>query len=509
MKMRRRNFLYAVGIVLGIITVLRIWKTHPTNALKETAEKKEVQRNLIVLSKVSASSIKNNGTRPVGRSNPHSLSMLHKKWTSKLQCNNDTLGYDADVTVLTGINNAQRTGYVLVLKFNEQLTKASENLFSLQCWAKTLFVNIVEPFLMNSYFVVPLDETQKDLLSFRDIFDIKVWSLLSAKHTFAPLATWNDFVKKAPRLLIVVRFKYITSSEYKKRRDSHDKMTHLAVNTEYKTGCPRISPELSGKIDYLRTRHNFTVIREVCFNFAQGDELTLLQFNRHIYRGLGPKTVSVLMEEWKGFTSSENGKHVSLFDACWLPTVVHPISYKWPSQKLICDAKKYKQRYLNGQDYITLMVRTEKIERLISTGDINSMSKCLNQTLKRWRKLIVYKGINQTFLSMDIGKYGSYSLMEKKNDLKYHPYMHLYEAFIKELFGRYATVRSWELGFEMVTSSHDSGYIGSLQKTIATESNCIVFTGGGSFQKHTKYIHERINKLGKCNVIVHECSRGL
>lgn len=405
-------------------------------------------------------------------------------------------------------NSAKRTGYILVASFREQQTKASDNLFGLQCWAKTLFVNIVEPYIINSHFVVPMSADQTSLLRYRDIFDLDVRQLLTAQHKFAPLASWDDFSSKASRKVIVVRFKYLSAKMSKfKRKNSNESVTHLAVNGSYKEGCD-INAEFSRKIRYLRRELNFTVVREVCFNFAQGDELTLFQFNRHLYGGLGPKTVTVLMEEWRGLGSMENGKRVILFDACLPSSYVQSVTYSWPSQQLICDAKRYRQKNLRTANYISLMVRTEKIVSLDSSREF--MAGCLNETLKVWRGLVASTGLQKTFLSMDIGSYGSNTL-EQNGDSKYYPFLDLYRAFIRELFGPHATIKSWELGFEQAAVKRDLGYIGSLQKTLSAQSRCVVFAGGGTFQKHAQHIYERVNhgKRKPCLKILHRCSRGL
>lgn len=317
----------------------------------------------------------------------------------------------------------KRTGYILVVSFHEQQTKASDNLFGLQCWGKALLVNIVEPFIENSHFVVPLrDNLNTELLRFGDLFDLDVWQLLTAQYKFAPLASWNDFLIKAPRQLIVVHFKYLTSKN--RKSSNNESVTHLALNSNYKGGCV-INTELSKKIHYLTSEHDFRIVREVCFNFAMGDELTQFQFHRHLYGALSPGAVTVLMEEWRGLGTIENGKRVVLFDACLLAMHVQSMAYSWPSQQLICDAKKYRQKYLKTANYISLMVRTEKILSLDNSREF--MSNCLNETLKAWRELKASTGTKTTFLSMDIGNYGSDSLEQRK----------FYWICTRCLYGRY------------------------------------------------------------------------
>lgn len=440
------------------------------------------------------------------------LSALLQKSTSRLQCGSKTDhdksndDYKDVLGNLAELNSASHSGYILVISFHEQQTKASENLFGLQCWAKSLFVNIVEPFVENSHLVVPLNSTQKTLLKYRDIFDLGVWQLLSLQQELAPLASWDSFLAKAPRQLIVVHFKYLTIMRYKQLKDQNESVTHMAVDGTFKDGCHETSPELFRKIKFLTELHNFTVIREVCINFANGDQLTLFQFSRHLYGGIKPDEVTVLMEEWRGFSYLNNGRRVALPDACPLSSSVHSLTYTWPSKQLICNAKRYRQKYLKTSNYITVMVRTEKMVSMNTSQEY--MANCLGETLRQWQLMKTTYGVEKTFLSMDIGVYGSYSLLEK--DYRYTPFVHLYEEFLRKLFGPQATMRAWEMDFEAVALQRDSGYIGSLQKTVAAQSRCIVFTGGGSFQKHTKYMYERVTGKKKwCVKVINECSRGI
>lgn len=428
------------------------------------------------------------------------LKALLQQSTSKLYCSSRTRTLYNSISAVTGNHQqSSRTGYILVLSFREQQTKASDNLFDLQCWARSLRVNIVEPFVENSHLVVPIpaNSSTTQLFKFGDIFDAEVWRLLSMQHNFPPLTPWEAFYTNAPRELIVVRFKYRTYKMGLQKGTSRTTTPHNEL-------C-EISEELRAKVEYLTKTHNFVVVREVCINFVSGGDLTSRQFNQRIYDNFEPESVTVLMEQWRGLSPQEGGRRVSLSNAC-SGTSMASMPYAWPSQKLICDSRKYKQKFFQGKEYISVMVRTEKMGRVGTSQEF--MSSCLNKTLNEWRALKASTGVTNTFLAMDIGHYGSYSLVGKNND-KYHPFVHLYTDFIKELFGEDATIESWESTFESIVPRKDMGYIGSLQKAVAAQGKCMVLTGGGSFQKHAKYIHERVGKKQSCVQIVQSCSRGL
>ena len=428
---------------------------------------------------------------------PARIDSAKTKRTSSYDCQNpNTAPQLASENVES---NKHRTGYVLALTFREQQTRASDNLFSLQCWAKTLSVHIVEPFMRDSCLMIPMNDDQQKMMRFSDTFDIKAWQGATSKQGFAPLAGWEKFLAEAPRELIIVHFRYVHQATHKLWKEQGINLPHLAVDDTYKSGCVPDEDSVT-KIQYLTSKYNFSVVREVCFNFNHGDELTLYQFNTHLFGEFSPKDVTVLMEEWRGLKHEVNGKRVVVYDACWTEIPVLSLQYSRPSQKLLCDASQYRHKYLRSA-YIAVIVRAEKIPSL---NDENSLTKCLNKTLDVWRQLRRTSGIYLTFVSMDVGKYGSKGMKQSDQNITH-------EAFFKQIYGPRASIKKWEHTFESVTDARDSGYIASLQKTIVMEAKCIVFVGGGSFQRHTKYLYEKLHpdRKKRCIQIVQGCTRNL
>lgn len=394
--------------------------------------------------------------------------------------------------------SSKRSGFVLCLTFREQQTKAATNLYSLQCWAETLLVSIVEPFLQDSRMVVPLHPSQESLLRFSDLFDVRQWDKLTTVLGFAPLASWDAFLSDAPRELIVVHLHYSSVHSIQRRITSGEKATHLAFSNAYKEGCVR-KEEFEERLKYL-TEHNFNVVREVCINFEHGDELTLFQFNSHIFGPYHPRDVTILLDEWRGFTPGDNGKRVLVNDACWTYDSTRLASYLKPSQQIHCDAQKYQEMFLHGSDYIAVIVRTEKIEQ-VKSMDVH---QCLQWTVDQLEAVRNKTRLNRVFLSMDIGKYGSSGTRE--HDLRD------YQHFLTSIYGTGASTELWERSFELVSDVREAGYIAALQKVLVSEARCVVAVGGGSFQRHTLTLHKYASKVkgrSACVHVVKECSRNL
>lgn len=460
----------------------------------------------------------------LGKTSTKTLSVLFNKVRQltlfHLQCNYAYKGVyqtfidRVDILTLTSILPRQfqvvqnRTGYVLSLGYREQQTKASVNLFSLQCLAKALPVYVVEPFVQNSNLVIPLEvnNSNANMLRFRDVFDIVTWQSMASIKGLAPLAGWDRFLSEAPRPTIVVYFKYPKYESLMKQKDSGEKRTQLATDDRYTKGCS-MSHELMQKIKFLSDTYSFQVVRKVCFNFEFGDALSLSQFNSHVYARLQPGEHTVVMEQWRGAYNIESGNRVTIQDACLIKTTVDPTLFTWPSYRLLCDADSYKQKYLKSDDYIALMVRTEKFKTKSVGTNISLIEKCLNKTLQVWWDLQASQNLTTTFVAMDVGTYGSRTLTsDRKYRHEYKPHLPLFERFFKEVYGPQFSIRKWESRFESVAHSHDSGYIGSLQRTLVSKASCVVFTGGGSFQKNAKYMYEKIHKKNQCVRIVNQCT---
>lgn len=387
----------------------------------------------------------------------------------------------------------QRTGYVLCMAYREQQTKAAFSMYSLQCWAKTLLVNIVEPFVYESRLVIPLDSSQNQMLAFGEVFSLPYWDVLTAKFGFAPLAPWREFLSHAPRDVIIVQLQYKKATE---------NQTQTAALASYKDGCDDMQ-RFSNQMTYL-TRYGFKIVREVCINFLNGKELSLMEFNSHIFDTHKPKEVTVVINEWRGFSPQENGKRVRISDACWLRNSARSSLYLQPSPQIYCEARKYQQMFLGrGHNYVSVIVRTEKVRQ--STLSQVGMMECLSKTIEKLRFVQKKTNLTATFLSMDIGKYGSSSRASNFKNFDYND-------FISSIYGNGASVAMWERTFEEVTINHEPGYIALLQKVLVSEASCLVVVGGGSFQKHAVVLHRLASKRRKeapCVHVVNSCSRNM
>ena len=394
-------------------------------------------------------------------------------------------------------------GYVVVLKVYEQQTMASGNLLQLQCWASMLNMSVVTPFMKLSNIETPLDEArQKTHLSIWDTINKTHWHEHTQAHGYLPLVEWEDWLKRAPRKLIVVQFKHPLLSRVKEKKQQGIEFPHPLSGDAYSRGCE--FKFISGKALTFLKANGFIIIRKVCFNFRYGDGFTFSQFQQHLFGKYEPGQVSVLIDMWRGLNEPQR---VLIMDK--ICREKHPFREQvQPSSRLLRDAQIYKDRFLGPDDYIAVISRFEMTglsrQHVMQNDTHSEIPHCIAVTLSQLNQLRTDTGIENTFLSIDIGKYGSSSFAKKKY------YNHLPEMmeFVRKVYRERMVMADIEHTLEQVSRTTDSGYIASLQQLIVTRAKCILFVGGGSFQRHALHMYQELHPdlEDQCIHVVKSCT---
>ena len=394
----------------------------------------------------------------------------------------------------------ESTGYVMAVNYWEQQTSGSRNLQNLQCWAGQLNVRVVEPFFSRAIITSPLITPLPDkLISFGDFFNLSDWNQNSRRHNHSELESWNTFLRDAPRQVIIVRFNHVNwNSVEENRKNVHDNPSLYPLPSDrHKTGCSTSWPK---ETNYLFFRqHRFLTVREVCFNFMYGDRITNRQFVREIYGENSPSTVTVVFRTWRGTGSAPR---ILVSDSnCYNTNLQLFIP---PSVRVVRDAQQYIDTYLDNTNYIAIMARMEKTKITLRRPGI--IHDCFQKIIQYWTDTKKEANItNKTFLSIDIGKYGSNSFQTTgdETDLKTE-----FKNFVANLYGGALTVHDWEHTFEEVTGTNESGYIALVQKVVVSKAKCVIFVGGGSFQTHAHnlYTKNHPTPASQCVRVVSECT---
>lgn len=419
----------------------------------------------------------------------------------------------------------ETAGFVVALKIYEQQTMASGNLMQLQCWAKLLNLAVVKPFMKDSFLSTPMDDTKHyTMLTLDDTFDMDDWSQHTAKLGYAPLVDWYHFVKNAPRDVIVVQIKYPTLTHVKAIRSQGLPFPHPPRGDEYKEGCRFKMLSSSGKLGTALRAKSFRVVRKVCFNFLTGDELSLEQFHSDILGEYQPGNVTIIFDEWRGI--KENQRILLQGDFC---REEHPYrEYLKPSHRLLKDAEAYAKRFLiqdsttaasnnslannssssSSSDYLAIIARYEMtgLTRSLKQGNDSHaiIPYCLQLTMETMEWMQWKSGLRSTFLSIDIGKYGSHSFGQKN----YFNHLADMESFVRQVYRGKMDIREWERTFEAVAHTTDGGYIAMLQEVLVVRAKCIIFVGGGSFQRHAFNLYTELHpdEDERCYRVIEKCT---
>ena len=359
-------------------------------------------------------------------------------------------------------------------EYCEQLTVAARSLELLQCWARKVGIShVMEPFIMGTVFRSPPRGQERDSLRFNNVYDLDNWNGMSRGKKYPPIVTWEDFLEHAPRNLIVVDVAYNSLC-----------MLAEKERTEIK-GCsvPTSLNDLVSKLE----ENKFKVVREVCLDFsAHRRMITMKEFHDQIFDRHKSANSTVLFSEWRGFSSNRVRVQSS---GCELQYSTMKAS---PSKQLVQDVDSYIEKHLGSSPgYVAVVLRIEKAKKLNKPPDY-----CFQQTLEYWERMVRDTGINTTFLSTDIGKFGSKSYNSNNSD-------QFFSSFFDTLYGKKMTIEQWEATFE--GSSSHPGYVGVLQKVIASRAECVLFTGGGSFQRHLLQLYHERHPGKDCVYVVRTC----
>ena len=423
-----------------------------------------------------------------------------QQFTNHLQMSTPTKHSSLDLSTSPMSNS-----YVLAESYWEQQTSGCRNLQNLQCWAGKYGMRVVEPFVEKSVLHTPFVTMKPSALKFSHMFDLECWNMESSKLGNSKLVQWNMFVQQAPRDLIVVQVNYNSASD----NNNKTRLSQNSSKPRYLQGCPNIKNWPNDKQMTTLTKLKFNIVRRVCINFEYKDSLTLDEFHNVIFGEYGDKSASVLFRQWRGLGT---GRILVKKGGCSNTGIQENMQV---SKRVIRDAESYTHKYLSSRQdgdthttrnesaYIAIIARLEKSKITFQRRE-GIIPFCFEQLLSYHSKVVRASSLSRTFLAIDIGKYGSHSFRNTgdSSDLDEE-----FRKFFRKLYGNELSISDWEGTFEDVSHTTDPGYIALLQKVIATKADCIIFVGGGSFQKHALKLYQSNHQLENwCIHIVKECT---
>ena len=368
-------------------------------------------------------------------------------------------------------------GFALALSFHDQQTWACGNLYSLQNWASSLNLSVLEPFLLSTQLGIETAPGQSPhQLPLSTLYDMHHWNEVGRLDGNSPTVSWSCFLHQAPKKLVLVK-------------------NGLVVR-----GCNTAS--LRTQTNFLVELFGFRVIRELCLpaTSSSSSRLSVTEFNQRILGGLTAREVTIVYSEWSQHTV---GSILDLSSA-HIPVALSRVLPLRPSKMIERDADAYISRYLNGGQFVAVLFRSEWLKMYSGVAEFNeTLHECLENTLNSMKRAGESSETQAVFLGLDVGKYGSVTVEPAKEKLTR-------EALGKNLlpltqFNSFAT---WEQSFDSVSQHPVPGYVALLQRTIAARGSCLLLMGSGSFLRQAleqyKSTHSQsrlcyLTTEGKCN----------
>ena len=385
-----------------------------------------------------------------------------------------------------GVTRDGPQGFVMAIDFVEQQTAAVRSLLSLQCLVGPYGLGVVEPAISKSFLGAPLSNKTVEFW-FHNFYDIREWNEFSSSHGYSPLVKWSHFLSHAPHETVLVSFKHVWP-KYLAREAKLEGNNYGLLG-----GCSS-----DGYTEEKLKRFNFTVVRRVCFNFASGEHLRDNErFISYLYGDRSPSSTTVVFTQWRGIVRKSSRVFIA-GSKCDINSL--PQCAVGPSTQLRKHIELYQQLYLGGAPYIAVVARMEKLMRLRRKND-GLVGRCFRKLLLNLNRTRTELGVSGSFLSIDVGQFGSSTFKNVSNTPFVQRYFHV---CFKSVYGDSTTVGMWEESFRSVAMTTDSGYIAALQKGLAVRAECILFLGGGSFQSHIQLLYT--NRYGgKCVMYDPEC----
>ena len=427
--------------------------------------------------------------------------------------------------------DVKSTGYVLALNYYDQMTSATRRLFCLQCWATLMNMSVVEPFLLGSRFGLGR-AALRDLeavanrtvtMRFGDIYDLHQWNLwTNKKYRYRPIARWNEFITLAPRTIVYVHVNYYRSIKPKKierpldedesMRDSHEPPQIRECFRELNNSAKDLLHHANGALQWgeLTTflqKYNFHFDRAVCIDFHLSEHGVIPNsvFTSAVLQGVSPHNVTLIFSDWRGLSSTDsqlirvNGTHCR-------PKVIdsHELSHVQHSLSIRTAAEDYIKKYIENDNFTAVMIRSE-MAMMGTVVNNASVTVCFKNFSDAWKTFQQANGINNTFFSMDVGRFGTSSLTQRTPQTA--SIFQQIEAFFSMIYGTGTSLESWEQSFFDVSPVLTAGIVAMIHQEIAARSTCLLLLGGGSFQTVTRGLYMQyhsgrrmcISQITKCN----------
>lgn len=306
---------------------------------------------------------------------------------------------------------------------------------------------------------------------------------MSVEYNFSTLESLQSFWEHAVKDIVYVYIKY----------------------NLYPTAC-KTGTSVTGRKWYkLLTEKGFRIIKTVCIDFtaaAPSHVMSRESFQDKIFEGVG-RNVTVVFEVWRGIRSSYNGTKCSdrltkMANLKWSPNPISKISYmplnsETPlvaSPRIHGFVEQFISEYLSGLQFITIMLRTEKLNRTVTSQPLANNNSCANRILSDWKKMVEGRNITQTLFFTDTGFHGRPG-WKNLNATAFSQYIH-------DGLNLALSLNKLNSVLEGMIGSKDSIQIAAFHQQLVARASCVIMVGGGSFQTYALHMYAHLHKGREC-----------
>ena len=374
------------------------------------------------------------------------------------------------------------------------MTRGIRNMMLQQCWGASLghgTTYIVEPFLSHSNlyhsssFWTRLDKGElHEAAKFSEYYDLQYYNEKSLEDKSLKLVTWENFLKDAPRNSVVLVVP--------------EQSCGLGSNKHISSGVKLLSncSFTSSFRDFIvgLEKYNFRIIKTVCVHCSQlASPINIRELHSEIYQA--GQRISLLINTGRNFAATSSWLRVP--SVCRLHQSPSTSMRLRPSLSVINHTRYYKRTIIGNKCIVALMLRIERflMQQRSQRTIQNNLTSCVNTALKIHDKIRKEKNAG-TFLTLDVGRFGSHvmqhslavSRLASQGGDTMESITSLAKDTIKHIYNGRFTLKTWEETFvEASGGITEMGYIAMLQRNIATEADCLILMGGGSFQQVAAY----------------------
>ena len=384
-----------------------------------------------------------------------------------------------------------RYGYIIVFQYSGWIGGGTGALLQLQCYVKMndLPMQVVEPAVENSKFHAVLNERK---LRFSDLFDISQYNrLLKQEKKYAPLSPWDDFVQNAPRNTIFVKL-YVTSQT-------------KPPQVEWQRGPRTANCNSPIQLTFLQIK-GFCVVRIVSLFYSTSVPFTGEELRQNILGGWKPDEVTVVLSRWAYSYYIPIDNIMSRYTCRGSEWTGRKVLY--PSERLLKDIRRYEKMFQNPQTSIAVLMHAERLITSLGKESESMIMKTADLHLKELLSVVKEfktKFPNGTaFGAVDIGRFGSLTVPKAFSGFAKKYKSNLLESIqntLTEVYDNKWTFSEWEDNFLQANGGiADTGYVGAIQRGVASRAKCLVLFGGGRFQfvALNEYIHNHPDKSDQC-----------